>query len=86
LDHEDPSIVYLSRLKNKKFEIEKWTTPDKGRHWKVEEITKDSEHNNVRPFVIRNYSARDSLKLLWMNTEKYIHYTDYQSSIKMNIR
>lgn len=86
LDHQDPSIVYLSRLKNKKFEIEKWTTPNKGKDWKVEEMTKDSGNNNVRPFVIRNYLAGDSLKLLWMNVEKYIHYTDYQSSIKMNIR
>ena len=86
LDHEDPAIVYLSRLKNKKFEIEKWTTPNKGIDWRVEEITSNSENNNVRPFVIRNYSAQDSLKILWMNAEKYIHYTDYQTSIKMNIR
>jgi hypothetical protein len=71
---------------NKKFEIEKLTTPNKGKDWKVEEMTNDSGNNNVRPFVIRNYLAGDSLKLLWMNVEKYIHYTDYQSSIKMNIR
>ena len=86
LDHEDPSIVYLSRLKNNKFEIEKWTTSNKGIDWSVEEITSNSENNNVRPFAIRNYSAQDSVKVLWMNFEKYIHYTDYQSSIKMNIR
>ncbi|MGZ5191266.1 MAG: BNR-4 repeat-containing protein [Flavisolibacter sp.] len=86
LDHEDPAIVYLSRLKNKKFEIEKWTTPNKGIDWRVEEITSNSENNNVRPFVIRDYSAQDSLRMLWMNAEKYIHYTDYQTSIKMNIR
>lgn len=86
LDHADPSIVYLSRLKNKRFEIEKWTTADKGKHWRVEEITRKSENNNVRPFVIRNHAARDSLKLLWMNAEKYIHYTDYRSAIKMNIK
>lgn len=86
LDHEDPSILYLSRLKNKKFEIEKWETPNKGIDWSVEAITDNSENNNVRPFVIRNYSANDSLKVLWMNAEKYIHWTDYKSSIKMNIR
>ena len=86
LDHEDPAIVYLSRLKNNKFEIEKWSTSNKGINWSVEEITSHSENNNVRPFVIRNYPAQDSLKVLWMNTEKYIHYTDYKSSIKMNIR
>ena len=86
LDHENASVVYLSRLKNKKFEIEKWTTPNKGKDWKVEDVTRDSEHNNVRPFVIRNYPAGDSLKVLWMNIEKYIHYTDFQSSIKTNLR
>ena len=86
MDHQDPSIVYLSRLKNEKFEIEKWTTPNKGKDWRVEEITSDSQNDNVRPFVIRNYSAAASMKLLWMNAEKYIHYTDYKSSIKMNIR
>jgi hypothetical protein len=86
LDHEDPSIVYLSRLKNKKFEIEKWTTPNKGRRWVIEEVTGNSEYNNVRPFVIRNYSRQDSLRVLWMSVKKYIHYTDYQTSIKMNAR
>ena len=86
LDHEDPAILYLSRLKDKKFEIEKWKTPNKGIDWNVEEITDNSENNNVRPFVIRNYSEQDSLRVLWMNVENYIHYTDYHSSIKMNIR
>ena len=86
LDHNDPSIVYLSRLKNKKFEIEKWTTHNNGKDWKVEAITSNSENDNVRPFVIRNYSAQDSLRVLWMNIEKYNHYTDYNTSVKMNIK
>jgi hypothetical protein len=86
LDHEDASTVYLSRLKNKKFEIEKWITPNKGKDWMIEEITKDSENDNVRPVVIRNYSSHDSLKVLWMNIKNYTHYTEYQSSIKMNIK
>lgn len=84
LDHNDPSIVYLSRLKNKRFEIEKWKTPDKGNSWSVNTITNNSQNDNVRPFVIRNYPAKDSLNVLWMNVEKYIHYTDYQTTIKMN--
>jgi hypothetical protein len=86
LDHDDPSIVYLSRLINKKFEIEKWTTSDKGKNWITEEITQDSDNDNVRPFVVRNYPGQASLKVLWMNVKKYIHYTDYQTSIKMNIK
>ena len=58
----------------------------KGKDWVIQEITRYSENNNVRPFVIRNYSRQDSLKVLWMNVKKYIHYTDYQTSIKMNIK
>jgi len=86
LDHTDPTVLYLSRLKGNKFEIEKWKTPNKGKDWQVEVITDNSENNNVRPFVVRNYSGKDSLSVLWMNAEKYIYWTDYQSSIKMNIR
>jgi BNR repeat-containing family member len=86
LDHEDPSIVYLSTSKNGVFEIEKWTTPDKGNDWKVEEITSHSEFNNVRPFVIRNHPPADSLSVLWLNVKKYVHYTDYETAVKMNVR
>ena len=85
LDHQDPSTVYLSRTKNNKFEIEKWTTPDKGKHWKVIEITTNSNFDNVRPFVIRNHPMDGSPRLLWMNVKKYIHYTDYETAVKMDI-
>lgn len=83
LDPEDPSQVYLSRQKNGMFEIEKWSTTDKGKNWNVEEITKNSSMNNVRPFVIRNYDKTDSLKVLWLSVKKYVHYTDYQTAVKM---
>ncbi|MEX2232174.1 MAG: BNR-4 repeat-containing protein [Cyclobacteriaceae bacterium] len=85
LDHEDPSNVYLSREKNGVFELEKWTTDDSGKNWKVTVITKDSEFDNVRPFVVRNH-ADDSGIVLWMNIKKYLHYTDYQGEIKILVR
>jgi hypothetical protein len=85
LDHNDPSVVYLSTQKEGIFEIERWQTPDKGKTWKIEEITSHSGQNNVRPFVIRNYNEKDSLRVLWMNVRKYIHYTEYDASIKMNL-
>jgi hypothetical protein len=85
LDHTDPSIIYLSIMKNGKFEIEKWTTNNQGKDWSKESITKNSELNNVRPYVIQNYPTQDSLRVLWMSVKKYNHYTDYISSIKMNI-
>lgn len=85
LDHQDPSTVYLSRVKNGKFEIEKWTTPDKGKHWNVTEVTANSRFDNIRPFVIRDYPMDDSPRLLWMNVKRYIHYTDYEAAVKMDI-
>lgn len=83
LDHVDPSTVYLSREKNGVFEIEKWKTDDKGETWSITEITTNSENDNVRPFVVRNHSEADSLSVLWMSIEKYLHYTDYKAAIKM---
>jgi hypothetical protein len=85
LDHNDPSKVYLSREKNGVYEIEQWTTDDKGKRWKVAEITRNSRFDNVRPFVIRDHPG-DSLRVLWMNVQKYIHYTDYQGGIRMSVR
>lgn len=85
LDHLDPSQVYLSREKNGVFEIERWSTTDKGKNWQVEEVTRNSKNDNVRPFVVRNHPG-DTRNLLWMNLERYVHYTDYRGGIKMSIR
>ena len=85
LDHKDPSTVYLSRMKNDRFEIEKWNTPDKGEHWKVTEVTTNSSFDNVRPFVIRNHPMDGSPTVLWMSVKKYIHYTDYETAVKMDV-
>ena len=85
LDHEDPSTVYLSRSRNGKFEIEKWSTTDKGNTWNVTEITANSEFDNVRPFAIRGQPTDKSPSILWMNIKKYLHYTDYQTSIMMDV-
>jgi len=85
LDHVDPSVVYLSASKNGIFEIEKWVTPNKGKDWNVENITSHSEYDNVRPFAIRNHTREGSPGVLWLNVKKYIHYTDYQTSVKLKI-
>ena len=84
LDHGDPAQVYLSREKNGIFEIEHWTTSDKGKNWTIREVTRNSRQDNVRPFVVRRHPG-DALRVLWMNVDKYRHYTDYRSSIRMSI-
>jgi hypothetical protein len=84
LDHNDPSHVYLSKERNGVFEIEHWATDDKGKNWRVEDLTRNSQYDNVRPFVVRNH-PNDSLKVLWMNIQKYVHYTDFKGEIKMSV-
>ncbi len=81
LDHNDPSIVYLSRQVGDVFEIEKRTTPDGGATWLAEAVTAGSRKNNIRPFVTRNYK-HDEAKLFWMYGN-YVHWTDYHTAIKM---
>jgi hypothetical protein len=85
LDHGHPSVVYLSRPVDGVFEIEKWITGDLGETWKTIPITKGSDNDNVRPFVVLNSSPEHPPNLLWMNNQRYVHYTDYQTSIKMNL-
>jgi hypothetical protein len=86
LDAGDPSQVYLSREINGIFEIEKWTTHDKGKTWKTTAITRNSAFDNVRPFVTRNYPERKTPAILWLNVKRYRHWTDYQTAVKINIR
>jgi hypothetical protein len=83
-DHAD--VVYLSRKVNGVFEIERWETGDSGNSWTSEAVTENSDEDNVRPFVPRGLKAGAEEIVLWMENQKYIHYTNYQSSIKYFIR
>lgn len=80
------NVLYLSRQINGVFEIERWETKDKGASWEKERITENSTFDNVRPFIPRGLSNEDSEIVLWMENQKYIHYTDYKSAIKYLIR
>lgn len=84
LDHEDPSTVYVSVTRDSVFEIEKMTRIRKGK-WNTDALTSGSDKNNVRPFAIRNAAEGNPLQILWMQNSRYVHYTDYLSSLKMNI-
>ncbi|MEQ8240337.1 MAG: glycoside hydrolase family 88 protein [Cyclobacteriaceae bacterium] len=98
IDHEDPNIMYLSVKREQFFEIEKWTTKNSGKSWKVEELTKDSKKDNIRPFAVRNAKAGNQLQVMWMQNSIYHHFgikhlkrfgkgfnDRYHTSIKMNI-
>lgn len=83
LDHENPSIVYTSRPINNVFEIEKWTFTGKNEKWITQAVTKESERDNVRPFVVRNHSGNQP-HVLWMYNYKYPGFKSYESAIRIN--
>ena len=82
LDHENPSIVYLSRQISGVHEIEKWTTSDNGATWSSESITSGSSKKNVRPIVPRGHTS-DDLGVIWMNGD-YPSYTTYDTALKIH--
>ena len=82
LDPSDPSIVYLTRPVKGVRELEQWITRDGGKSWKSEAVTRGSLHDNIRPYVVVNH-APDGPTVLWQNLSgRYVHYTNYRSSIK----
>jgi len=83
IDRNDPSIVYLARPVKDIFEIERWTTKDQGKTWTSTPITKDSKLDNVRPVAIRN-PFPGGPSLFWMQNRRYLHYTDYDSSVHIH--
>lgn len=81
LDPADPATVFLSRPVNGVFEIERWRTPDGGATWTHEAITRDSKHDNVRPYVVPG-APKGRRVVMWMrNTGGYVHYTNYRSEL-----
>ncbi len=85
LDRADPSVVYLARPVNGTFEIERWQTSDMGKSWQSTLVTRQSEYDNVRPFISWNAPQYIKPRLFWMTNLNYIHYSDYASLIKMDI-
>jgi len=72
--------VFVSEQVNGVFEIVQYNL-NKGRIVSRMSITADSELDNVRPFFPRNMKEGDRPMLLWMRNHRYVHYTDFHSSI-----
>jgi hypothetical protein len=81
LNQSIPSVLYSSRPIDGVFEIERWTTPDGGKSWQSQQLTKNSTANNVRPVFPRSYRG-ESDHVLWMNGT-YRQFTDYETGIEM---
>lgn len=81
IDQESTNTLYLSVKRDSFFEIEKWTSVD-GK-WNIEQLTKGSSKNNIRPFAIRNAQEGNPLQVLWMQNTKYHHFA-YGNYLKQN--
>ncbi|HEV3378807.1 MAG TPA: BNR-4 repeat-containing protein [Thermoleophilaceae bacterium] len=82
LDHEDPSIVYLSRQVGEgAWQVETWTTPDGGANWNSAQVSLAGDRN-VRPVSPRGMPNpfEDDLSVIWMRGS-YPTYEDYRTSI-----
>lgn len=97
IDHENTNEIYLSVKRDSIFEIEKWTTKNDGKSWKVDFITQGSEKDNIRPFAVRGAKKGNPLQVLWMQNTQYIVYSHaswtnttwaerFHSSIKMGLQ
>ena len=84
-DPSDPSVIYLSHQINGRFEISKAKKEGNGESWKITPVTRNSELDNVRPFIPRSRKKGEKNVLLWMQNRKYVHYTDYDTSIMYKI-
>lgn len=83
---DNANVVYLSRQIKGVFEIERRETNDMGDTWETSAITQGSQLDNVRPFIPRGLKFEDQEVVLWMENQKYVHYTDYQAAIKYQVR
>lgn len=80
LDHNNPSNVFMSRQVNEVFEIEHWKL--NGKKWKTTALTSNSTLNNIRPYVVDNYTGIKPI-VLWMKGI-YEHYTRYNTDLLIN--
>jgi hypothetical protein len=85
IDPLNPSVLYFSHEINNVFEISKGETKDAGKTWKITPVTRNSQLDNVRPVIPRYKKKGDKTVLLWMQNKKYVHYTDYDTSIQYQV-
>ena len=85
IDPRKTDTDYASRPINGVFEIERWTTSDGGLTWSSTPVTRNSNANNVRPFVVPGNREEASIVMWMRNTGGYVHYTDYRSELRVSI-
>jgi hypothetical protein len=78
LDHDDPSVVYLSKMVSSHREIYRYITTDGGTTWEATALTSGSSVDNIRPVAVRNHAP--DLRVLWLSGT-YTAYTDYDLDV-----
>ena len=79
LDHDDPSVVLLSRRVGDRFAIQRWRTADRGATWQHGTLVHPSGGGDaIRPVAVRN--ARTPEDVLWVQGE-YVNFRDYRTDI-----
>jgi len=74
-----PHSLFISVERNGVFEIEQWKLVNN--EWKTATITSNSMSDQIRPVAIKN--NRNETMLLWNSVDKYIHYTNFHTAIKL---
>ncbi len=79
LDHENPSIVYLSRVVagRTRHDVEVWQTPDGGETWKHRTLT-SAKTDDLRPITPRGLTDRN--QVFWLSGTR-MHWTSFSTRI-----
>jgi hypothetical protein len=85
IDPKHCHTLYISHEVDSVFEIEKWVLDIETNNWIRTPITHHSSTNQVRPFVVKNAPQEVGTLLLWNSVERYIHYTNFRTGVKLSI-
>jgi hypothetical protein len=85
IDGNNVTTVYLSRKIQGTFEIEEWHLSPEG-NWINQPVTSTSILDQVRPLVPWGCRADGQSLVLWMENERYVHYTSFKTKVKGLIR
>ena len=77
--------VFVSQQVNGTFEIIRYDAKDKPMEWLAHPVTENSKYDQVRPYVPRSMKKPRKNVVLWMENERYVHYTDFKSRIKYQV-
>ncbi|WP_139957454.1 BNR-4 repeat-containing protein [Flavicella sediminum] len=70
----------ITEFEDNRYEIYSAITADGGATWSWTEVTKDSDQDNLRPFVPKGISNVDDRVVLWFHGD-YVSYSNYSTRI-----